>query len=413
MTIQQSRNPDPDPFHQTARANSAPLLLDRAGDALALVRHSFGELPSSSLVLIGVHRGTTGGHLRMDLAPALQQPRRSAQKAADWLAGPEADPTPEAVLAAVFTDTAPQAEQRQGRAVMNELSEILQRQYQCPLIKTWYAGAGFVRDFDCTDPRCCPYPGLTVEDELAAALARSPQLETLVRPTAPKQAIETFLGVPLSPSAPSPDEVADLRNSAPDSHQPHQGINAALNLWEESIAEITATGHCESVQRPGHTAQLLNSAEDSLLVQSLAPLAAAGTDAACIEQPDSPDTDSWKSSPTSSVPHKPHEQYLTALTGQTDCAPAWARVEALDSLLHLLAPYTGAQRRNLLALKGWIEWAKGCGSNAALAITRCLEDEPDHQLGCLFAELFDVSGPCHWARVKQFSHGWWQSRQPM
>lgn len=413
MTIQQNQNPDPDPFRRGRQGGSAPLLLDRAGDALALVRHSFGELPSDSLVLIGLHGGTTGGHLRMDLAPALLQPHRCAEQAAGWMAGPAADPVPDAVLAAVFTDNAPQAEQPHGATLLKELSEILQLHYQCPLLKTWHVGAGFVRDFDCADPRCCPYPGLIIEDELSAALARSPQLESLARPTAPEQAIETFLGVPLSPTAPSPHEVASLREPVADCPPAHQESQAALNLWEQSITEITVTGHCASVQHPDHTAQLLNSAEDSLLVQSLAPLAAVGMTAAHIRQADSPEGHSWGSHQTSRMPQQSHRQYVTALTGQTEYAPDWARVDALDSLLHLLAPYAGPQRQNLLALKGWIEWAKGCGSSAALAVSWCLEAEPDHQLARILAELFDASGPCHWARVKQLSHGWWQSQQPI
>lgn len=407
MTIQQNRNPDPDPSHHRRRDSGAPLIIDRAGDALALVRHSFGELPRESLVLIGLYNGTSGGHLRMDLAPALQQPRSCAQRAAAWLAGPEADPVPDAVVAAVLTESAPHPEQHHGRAVIDELSEILQHQYQCELLRTWYVGAGSVRDFDCTDARCCPYPGLIVDDELAAALTRSPQLEILTRPTPPEETIETFLRVPLSPSAPSPQQVAALRECAAF----HHDINAALHLWEHSITEITTTGGCESVQRPEHAAQLLHSAEDSLLVQSLAPLAAVSIEAASIRSPAEPDRGSWPAQPRPPVTEQCHQQYLAALTGQTDYAPQWARVDALDALLHLLVPYPGPQQVNLVALKGWIEWVKGCGSSATLAVNTCLADQPDHQLAGILAELFDVSGPCQWARVKQHSHGWWRSRQ--
>lgn len=381
--------------------------MDRAGDALALVRHSFGELPRDSLVLIGLYNGTSGGHLRMDLAPALQQPRSCAERAAAWLAGPEADPVPDAVLAAVFTEAAPQPGQHHGRALMNELSEILQHQYQTPLLKTWYVGAGSVRDFDCTDARCCPYPGLMIEEELAAALARCPQLQILSRPTPPEETIETFLRVPLSPSAPSPQEVDSVRSSAGS----HHDINAALRLWDQSITEITTTGGCESAQHAVHAEQLLSSAEDSLLVQSLAPLAAVSIEAASIRAPAETGRDVCSAPQSPDTPTQLHQQHLAALTGQTEYAPQWARVDALDALLHLLVPYPGPQRGNLLALKGWIEWAKGCGSSATLAVSTCLADEPDHQLAGILAELFDASGPCHWARVKQLSHGWWRSRQ--
>lgn len=401
MTIQHSQNPDPDPAHRPTWGSSAPLSLDQAGDALALVRHSFGQLPTDSLVLIGLYGGTTGGHLRMDLAPGLQQPRRCAQKAAQWLVGPQADPVPEAVLAAVFTDAAPQPHHHQGATLMRELADALQLQHQCPLLKTWYVGAGFVRDFDCTDPTCCPYPGLLVDDEVAACLARSPQLDSMSRPTAPEQAIETFLAVPLAPSAPSPKKIAALRDAERQSNEPHHGGEEDLKLWEQAITEITATGRCESVQRPKQAAQLLRSAEDSMLVQSLAPLAADSLATARL------------ASPSSTCGEPPAGQYVTVLTGQTDWAPDWARLEALDALLHLLAPYPGTQRRNLLALKGWIEWAKGRGSSAAMAVGRCLEEDPCHPLAAILSELFEASGPCPWARVKQRSYGWWQNRQPV
>lgn len=178
MTLQHNGNPDPDP--SDPRGGPAPALsVDRPGDALALVRYTFGRLPSDSLVLIGLHGGTTGGHLRLDFTAALDQPRHCAQKAAAWLAGPEAEPVPEAVLAAVFTDTPLTRGRRSGSRVVQELQRILELKYNCPLVKTWHVAGGFVRDFECADGSCCPYPGLDVEEQLTAALTRSPQLASL------------------------------------------------------------------------------------------------------------------------------------------------------------------------------------------------------------------------------------------
>lgn len=404
MSIQHNRHSDPDPTDPSRAGSAAALSVERPGDSLALVRYTFGRLPTESLVLIGLHGGTTGGHLRLDFAAALNQPRHCAQRAASWLAGPAAEPTPDAVLAAVFTDAPPAQQQHKGTRVMQQLQQILSLEYDCPLVKTWYVGAGYVRDFECTDPRCCPYPGLDAEAELASALIRCPQLDALPAASAPGHLIETFLGVPPAPSAPTEEMVSAARRCTRNAHRG----TAALKQWETSLNEITAAGRCESLVNPGHAALLLRSAEDALLVQALAPLAAVGIETAqagCRAEETEP-------IPSQAARQQAQQNYAAALTGTTADSPDWKRIEALDALLHLLIPYQGPHRLNLLALKGWIEWAKGSGSSATLAVDRCLQEEPEHLLGGFLSELFEASGPCPWARAKQLSHGWWRSQQP-
>lgn len=408
MTIQHNREPDPDPTEPSRGAPAAALSVDRPGDALALVRYTFGRLPTESLVLIGLHGGTTGGHLRLDFAAALNQPRHCAQRAAGWLAGPDAEPVPDAVLAAVFTDSPPTQRQHRGASVMQQLKQSLSLDYGCPLVKTWYVGAGFVRDFECTDPRCCPYPGLDAAEELAAALVRSPQLDALPAASAPGHIIDTFIGVPPAPSAPTEEMVSIARRctrSAP------RGA-AALAQWETSLNEITASGRCDSLTNPGHTALLLRSAEDALLVQAVAPLAAVGLETAQLGCRASTAIEGTEPTAPLAARERAFDHFAAALTGTSADSPDWERIEALDALLHLLIPYQGPHRLNLLALKGWIEWAKGSGSSATLAVDRCLQEEPEHLLGGFFSELFDISGPCPWARAKQLSHGWWRSQRP-
>ena len=405
MTIQHSRQPEPDPSDPTAAVSAPDISIDRAGDSLALVRYTFGRLPADSLVLIGLQGGTTGGHLRLDFSAALKNPRHCAERAADWLAGPEADPVPDAVLAAVFTDAWPAQRQHQGSSLISQLEHILQIRHRCPLIKTWYIGGGYVRDFDCTDPRCCPYPGLAAEDEIAAALTRSPQLDRLNPVSAPDHTIQTFLGVPPGPDAPTAEMIRSARQRTRNTHSG----DLALDLWEISLKEITTTGHCTSALNPGHIAALLRSAEEPLLVQAMAPLAAVGIETARLGCRISALTEET-TSPNESR-GKAYEDYAAALTGSTEAPPAWDRIEALDALLHLLMPYQGSHRPNLLALKGWIEWVKGSGSSATLAVDTCLGEQPDHVLAQFLAELFEAIGPCPWARVKQHSHGWWYSRR--
>src|SRR5699024_8571635 len=109
MTTHQSHYPQP--------SGSPALSIDRPGDALALVRHTFGQLPEDSLVLIGLHGGTTGGHLRMDLSPALMNPESAAETAAGWLAGPEAEPVPQALLSLIFSSEVASRPKLQGAAL--------------------------------------------------------------------------------------------------------------------------------------------------------------------------------------------------------------------------------------------------------------------------------------------------------
>lgn len=402
MTIEHSSQSDPESSRSSEGQQAQGLSVDSPGDCLALVRYTFGRLPHDSMVLIGLQSGTTGAHLRFDFSAALYRPKDAADRAAEWLAGPTAAPVPEAVVGVIFSD-ASSTEPDASAATLVLLVEQVMQQLGCPLVKMWHAQKGYIRDFNCTDSRCCPYPGPEVSEELKASLNRVPQLTRPPQAIAPAEAIQTFLSAPPPPNAPSVEMVSAARQLVRTS----SSGQSALSLWEMSLSEIASGGTCPSALNPGYVATLLRSAEDPLFVQALAPLAAAGTDTAnmgCRIYDLTEDV-----GPISEARQRALGNYAAALAGTFDGPPQWARIEALDALLYQLIPYPGSHRLNLLALKGWIEWTKGQGSAAALAVDQCLREEPQHLLADFFAQLFGKSGPCPWARIKQNSYSWWQN----
>lgn len=395
-----SSSPHPPESHPINAAS--PLNLDRAGDALALVRHTFGELPEDSLVLVGLRDGATGGHLRLDLSPALQRPSESAISASVWIAGEEADPVPEAAFAVVLGDVEPSISSQRTEPLRQALRRTLETEFGVPLLKVWQVGAGFVRDAECHEPQCCPYPGASVDEELHQALQRCPQLQSVPAERPAEQVLADFLspldtddsGAAEQGAAPAGDDggTDSLRASLLSPEDPATGFDpVAVSLWDIALTQTLRTGSTRWAETPERRMRMVNSLSSERQLESLIVCAAEGADAA-----------------HSDTAVRRHRSVLMGCTGR---APAWDRVEALDHLLHGIMTDAREHCVHLLALKAWIEWAKGRGSVADSAVQRCLDQDPHHQFAGFLKAMFEVIGPSSWARVKRHSYGWWRSSQ--
>ncbi|OSM44794.1 DUF4192 family protein [Nesterenkonia sp. PF2B19] len=76
-------------------------------DAVALVHHTLGFLPEDSLVVMGLHAGRTGAHLRIDLSAGVDHPDRLAHWVGRHLLGSEVTPAPDGAVIFLFTDEEP------------------------------------------------------------------------------------------------------------------------------------------------------------------------------------------------------------------------------------------------------------------------------------------------------------------
>lgn len=382
-----------------------PLSIDRPGDALALVHHTFGELPQDSLVVVGMSAGTTGGHLRMDLAPVLHEPSRGVALAASWLAGEEAAPAPEAAFAMVFganADRESGAEHAGAEipALMRLLRSVLGEHYSVPLVKAWHIDGDAIRDADCTDPLCCPYPGVPVDSAIRETWQRCPEISSDVNERPLSAEIQRFLR-----EAP-PAHLRTPLAPYPTGEMPSAAV--ALSLWDMAISSCIESGNTSwalqedrrlvmtaSVALPGFIESLMVCAASDVDTAHAghSPLAATGRGTA---QNDSPSRD-----------------YRAVLMGCTACAPDWQRIDAMDQLLWALAPHAENHLADLLSCKAWVEWAKGRGSAADEALKYAYIEDPAHTSARFFQALFEVTGPCPWARVKRDSYGWWTSAGQM
>lgn len=403
------------PQHGQPVNADSPLSIDRPGDALALVRHTFGDLPQDSLVVVGLSAGTTGGHLRMDLDPVLRDPDRGVALAASWLAGEEAQPAPEAAFAVVFSGPSmasseggcePDAELLDSAvemsALMQQLRATLVEHYSVPLVRTWHVSGDAIRDGDCADPQCCPYPGTPVGPALQQAWERCPELAS--SPGLPSSAaeIQEFLSELPRSSPHSPSSAYSSSSPRPAGEMPNASV--ALSLWDMAISAYAETGSTSWALEEQRRQILSASVGLPGFIESLMVCAAADVDTAHAGH-----TPRADHSRASSTDESMSRHYRAVLMGCTAAAPHWHRVEALEHLLRALVPFTEDHVADLLSGKAWVEWAKGRGSAADEALKHAYAYDPAHPSARFLQALFEVTGPCPWARVKRDSYGWWSS----
>lgn len=402
--------------------------LDRPGDSLALVQHTFGYMPERSLVLIGMAGGSSGGHLRVDLSPGAADPSGMARQCAEWIAGPGAEPAPEAVIALLFTAEAPGVEHHGVYdPLIDALAAILESEHDAELLHVWHAGAGRIRNYSCRDQECCPYPGFEAQSQLDESLRRLPELGV---PAAggPDALLAEFLSPEHRPSAASRRVMSRLASAV----QEPLAAQDLLTLWDSAISRTQRAGGARWL----HTAEeraagLLSTLGTKRGRDALVPLASvgyltalAGTvyhDASAHDLTGAAVGEGLRRELGPLLPgvltqaelDRHLEEYAACWLGATGAPPQWARVQALESLMRELLPYAEApEREAVLTLKAWIEWAKGRSSVSGAAV-RLVREEFGQTSDCTMAELIDqfshAFGVCPWARVKTHSYSWWRS----
>lgn len=395
---------------------SSRLDIQAAGDCLSLVEHTFGSLPDESLIVIGLLDGFTGGHMRVDLPPALADPFASARLIAECLAGEDSDPAPEAALVVMISKTVPSAAQDAlWQACLDSLNLILESEYCVRIVQTWFIAGGYIRDPQCSESRCCDLPGQDV-----ALLQDRPGIPGLPPGTSARRSLHEAAQLFLTQAPPADPELvrrcqharerqggASQSSSArtrPPGHRPlqSQGQEAELLLkrWDTTLEELRkdATPPNKDVL-VDLLAQLRSATGRDLLI----PLATHGFDVARVGV-EGVHPGMRRTEP---VQDTRLADYAGSFLGETGRRPDWERVDALERLLQQLVPYAqDSERENLLCLMAWIEWARGRGTAAGSFVDLCLEEFPQNQFSQLIERFMQLKGVCQWARVKRHSWSW-------
>lgn len=429
------------PLDDTARGAgaqpSARLDISAAGDCLALVRHTFGALPRESLVVIGLLDGSTGGHMRIDLQPALREPFASARLIAECLAGEGSAPAPEAALVVFIGEDPPTSAQDEAwRASLDALHVMLESEYCVQIVQAWFVSADHVRDPRCAHLGCCALPGRRIDELRIPALGgldgqgSRPEAQPL------EQAALRFLeNAPRAEPALAALVAESRRQDA--RQRDTRTLRRRLEAWDDELrrrtdssGEVSGLGAAvpeggsrrSEARSPAPEAaaerltELLQQLRTGFDRDQLIPLATLGLDAALLGgcQDRGLITESLKSAESAaSAEDHALQEYASSFLGETERRPDWGRVDALESALNDLLPYArDAERENLLCLMAWIEWARGRGTAAGSFIDRCLQEFPDNQFSRLIERLMQLKGVCLWARVKQHSWSWARNSGP-
>lgn len=395
--------------NQQFRPRSKKLNLSDAGEALAAVRYTFGDLPQESLVVVGLCAGTTSGHIRMDLAACQESPAATAEQIATWLAGEDAQPLPDAAMTLIFTGVPAHSRSRlPGAQLIATCEDIFEKDFGLPVVQSWLVADGYIRDYRCVDPRCCPFPGLDADHEVKSAMGRWPELGAKAEENSPQAFIAGFLSDNNVTYGPPRELIA----AEAAEFAVGDDVEALLCLWEEAVKETAISPIHRWGRQPRRLAQLLVSLEDSDVAQSLIPLAAIGHQIANdgyramvhLDQ-EMPEADAETRLQTAD-----YRRYCSALVAGTDDPPQWKRIEAFDQLLRLLVCYSGGVgRANILGLKAWSSWAKGYGRVSAGFLQQAQSVGQTSGFLTLMETLLTRSGPAQWARVKRQSYSWWKS----
>lgn len=402
----------------------APLDIQDPADCLALVRHTFGQLPEESLIVIGLLDGSTGGHMRIDLGPALQEPFTCARLIADCLAGEGASPAPEAAMVMLIGDQSPsQAQDAAWRRCLDALRIVLEAEYCVRIVQSWFLAADHVRDPRCAEPGCCVLPGRSINELRIPTLGGLPDGVTGPEPAPLDQAAAVFLR-----RAPVADPgiealLRDLRprKAADPLPEPLQR-RRRLQAWDLALGRAAAAAQqvpigAAAPPRQDQTTEPENSrvqAERLIVLLGqlrsgvdrdlLIPLATLGLDHAMAGLRL---REGLVAAPSERAQHQMLQRYAASFLGETRTRPRWERVDGLEAVLNELVPYArGVEREHLLCLMGWIEWARGRGTAAGSFIDQCLSEFPQNELSRILERLMQLKGVCLWARTKQHSWSW-------
>lgn len=434
MMIEASASPTTDAAPSTAAPPTpAVLRVSDPRDVMSMVHHTIGYTPQRSLVLVTMYGRRMGAHLRLDLRPAEDDPARVAMIAGRALAGAHRSAPFTAVLALLYLEEEPVAPRhgdpslRPYAALCEGLRIVLTEGLGVELREIWQVGGGYVREYDCEDLACCPYPGLPLEESRNGAVQRHIQarggsaagtVEEIVEDLLlPPQALQGHLVRSIR------EELRRIREAAPSSREDDERERGAdqrvpadgdlLTLWETAAETTPGCVDLASLEQwlqenADVLPVLLDSVgdpgfRDAVLVLGAADLQTAQADTSRVDA-SLLDHPVYDLSPQDAAAAQA-ARFLRTLVGETGAAPQWTQLLRLEELLRVLWAIGDEQAApDILAMLAWIEWAKGRGAVSGALLDRAGQRAPGHRLSHLLTAFVGAGAVCPWAQ--RFEHSW-------
>ncbi|MCC9175016.1 DUF4192 family protein [Arthrobacter sp. zg-Y179] len=406
-----------------------PYRVNAPADILSLIPHTLGFEPRESLVLMALCGGRLGATLRVDLPPGKGPRPGPAAKGANAAYAATAcrflasDTEADGVLLALYTDL-PWKDPAHPpyRPLVRRLEKDLAAA-GIPLQDGWLVGPDTWRDYFCTQPDCCPWPGAP-RSQIADSMLNT---ELVYRGSAFAASLEKAVGESFPAQWPNRDEVGMSQTRFGEQMAAHwcerEQFRRTLELWGRCFAdhglEAGAAPYAEDTTEPdaGSRNRLHRDSEcagfllaslcdrgirDALLVQTAAGHAAAvfGAEANGMVRrqvhpvvlPGAADQGVNGSGIVPLLP-RPRRQskaaadFRSILVGRGG-APDWVLLDRAYAVFSDLVPAADQEAKAaLLSLLAWMEWARGRGSRAHLHLQHALDARPGYRLALLLREL--------------------------
>lgn len=342
---------------------SGPLNADNPGDMLAMVTSTYGYTPTNSMVIIGFQPvGNSGGHLRMDLDPALNDPAMVADRFGPFFAEDH-----DACAVLVFGPVAPTpghegqpSREAEALAVLDAGLEVA----GVPVVSSFQYGAGYVRPLRAPGEDTAPFPGDLIAVTSQAAYELTPETEHT-----PADTVARYTTAEADP------RTAD--------HIDQAEVHAAEGLM---LADAIASGEtpADTLTGTGIAALLAALTHDTPALIATAATDLTGAFRVITSDP-----------PVTGIPE---------LADSTGPAPDWAGIDRIADALAVAAGYaTGPTAANLYAVMGWIEWAKGSGSTAVLFIDQARRLDATNTTAAGLSHMAAL-GPSRWAEQRETAY---------
>ncbi len=423
-----------------------PFKVTSPADIQSYILHTLGFQPEASLVLLTMSGKRVGATLRVDLPPPDADPGASVAGLCSILAS---DTSADGALMILYTG---ESWDRYGPPPRQELVGYLRQSLDAAglaLRDGWLVNENYWRDYFCQDPGCCPWPGHPL-----ASVQNSPlNAELVYRGSSYAESLTAAVGdAGREPWTDRADltrrwrrEESRLRRRWRDASQ----FTATLALWEdlfdtapesamteprpeepapaecttgEPVADLEVTTHllasltCRSMRDAvlvlsglGKDIALQGAAELGLLRGAgLAGTPHADTADRETSQVENPDVDT----PDVAAPDAgaAGDSYCNVLIGRYRGQLQWHRIDAAHRhLTRLSAVAEGEPLAALLAMLGWIEWARGRGSRAHLYFQQSLTVNPGYTLAELLEEVVARGMLPEWSRDKDLA---WRNGTP-
>lgn len=420
-------------------------------DILSYIPHALGFMPVESLVVLTTCKRRLGATLRVDLPSPGADLLAFGEAVLSFLQG---DTGADGVLLVVYTSEAwAQLAPPPRNALVLNVEAILGAA-GLPVRGGWFVSLEVWRDYFCSDDQCCPWPGHTLDDVVDSPLNAELIFGGSAFDSSASEAVRRAAPAIAGGRVPSEEGLRAIEDAQADFAARCSGhwnsadqFRATSSLWDALLGQPEYLDSAE----PEVAGFLLASVEsrtirDFLLVSAclgsstalqgaaacglLGPAATLATGSDRIDPPvqwvlphvraagglketvdalhaalDPASAAGVRTEPVSvrdgGIDREAAVLYADLLAGRYAGRIAWDRVEGMTKLLStLIAMSQGESRAAVLTMSGWLEYARGRGSRAAILLDAAEAAVPGYRLARLLHELLRRGGLPAWARSR-------------